>query len=368
MRSVNARIAALCWLPLLPTVGAAADTGPQRISDVSLDVQSFNTALDEHVRLAYTLARPDEVTVRVYDADGGLVRTVLDGDSQDAGEQEVRWDGRDVEGYPVPDEAYTFTIETASGVVHDPTTFSGGVVSNITEARISDDGIVTYELPRPSRVLIRLGIHGGPMHKTLVDWKPRVGGNVSEYWDGYDEHDLMKLRELENFTVLITSVTLPDTSVITYGNGRETYREYKLGRAADRPRKPRRTRAPDPDARPRPTHLVPPAWARAPRISMEFPSLRDTGGESIPEVGDLVDVRIDVDPADRDQLVEDQFEVMFFVDNVYFAEAERGYLPINWRWELHQVPAGEHVLTANVTSFRGQVGVASRKLSVVRAE
>jgi len=46
------------------------------------------------------------------------------------------------------------------------------------------------------------------------------------------------------------------------------------------------------------------------------------------------------------------------------AQAERGYLPLNWTWELTQFPPGEHVLTVNISSFRGQVGVASRKILV----
>jgi hypothetical protein len=148
--------------------------------------------------------------------------------------------------------------------------------------------------------------------------------------------------------------------VITYGNREETYREYKLGRGKDRPQRRAHQTEQSSDKEFRPDLLVPPAWARAPQVAMSFPN--GTNGDAVPSVKRTVDVRIDVGEEDRPLLMEDQFEVLLFVDGQFFAEAERGYLPLNWKWELHQFPPGEHVLTANISSFRGQVGVASRKI------
>jgi hypothetical protein len=51
-----------------------------------------------------------------------------------------------------------------------------------------------------------------------------------------------------------------------------------------------------------------------------------------------------------------------FADNELLAEAERGYLPLTWRWDLQNLPPGEHVLTVNISSFGGQVGVTSRRI------
>jgi hypothetical protein len=356
----------LCLTLLLSGVTADAGTNVQAIREVVLDKSAFNPSQGDKVRLMYELAQADEVTVRVYDPDGGLIRTLLDAAPREAGMHEAVWDGRDDTGRLVPDEAYTFTIETPSGAVYDPTTFSGGIVGDITEARFDQDGTITYKLPAASRVLIRLGIHSGPMLKTLVDWKPRVAGTITEYWDGRDEDKLMRMLEHKNFTALITYVTLPEATVIAYGNDQETYRDYKRGRGKHRPQKPDRPRHPDPKVHLRPAHLVPPAWTRAPHVHLRFPKHGGGSGKTIPEVQDAVAVRVDVDPSDRDLLLRDQFEIMFFVNYVFFAEAERGYLPFNWRWELHQLPPGEHVLTVNVSSFKGHVGVASRKVRVVQ--
>jgi hypothetical protein len=343
-----------------------AGAANQHIGGVAISRAAFNPSLGEKLSLTYELTKPDKVTVLVFDADGGLARTLLNSVGQTVGIHEVIWDGRDEEGKVVPDEVYMFTVTTVAGAVYDPSTFSGGVVGDVTEAQFSQTGIVTYELPAPSRVLIRLGIHNGPMLKTLVDWKPRAAGRVTDYWDGYDEDHLLRMRDGKEFSSLITYVTLPDNSVITYGNNNETYRDYKLGRGKGRPKKAERPRQPDSTGGVLPAHLVPPAWARSPRVTMTFPGSDESKDSTMRVVRDAIDVRINVHPSDRDRLLSDQFEVIFFVDNVFFAEAERGYLPLNWHWELSQVPPGEHILTVNISSFKGQVGVASRKVRIDR--
>lgn len=333
------------------TPGAETAQRHERLSEISWEADAFNPTRGDRVVLRYAVSGDETVTIRIYDPDGGIVRHLLQATPRAAGLHEEFWDGRDDDGQMVPDEAYTATIETASAIAYDPTTSSGGIVGDITDAQFDrETGTVVYTLPAAARVLIRLGIHDGPMLKTLVDWKPRVAGAITEYWDGRDEDQLIRLREHTGFTALVTYVTLPAATVIAYGN--------------DRPQKPNRPRMPDPSGRLLAGHLVPPAWMRAPRVLMTFPGY-DGSGQRVPEVQDAIEVHVDVAPDDRDQLLQEQFEVIFFLDNVFVAEAERGYLPFNWRWELQRVPPGEHVLTVNVSSFKGQVGVASRKVRVV---
>lgn len=353
----------LPFLALLLAAPLAA--APKAVDAVSLSRAALNPSQGESVAISYKLASADRVWVRIYDPDGGLVRTLVDGEKRNAGQHKDTWDGKDLQGKPVPDEAYFFTVETGAGAVYDPTTFSGGVVGDLTDARFDRQaGTVSYRLPAPSRVLIRLGVQNGPMLKTLVDWKPRAAGAITEYWNGRDEDDLVDLWGRPGFNALVTYVTLPDASVITYGNKAVAYRDYKLGVARGRPVKPRREPTREAREHLRPEGLVPPAWGRAPRVSMSFPQL--PASAKVPELRKEVVARVEVDPADRDLLLKDQFEIIFFVDNVFFAEAERGHLPFNWTWELHQLPPGEHVLTVNVSSFKGQVGVASRKIRIVQ--
>jgi hypothetical protein len=56
-------------------------------------------------RLRFTLANTHEVTLRVYDVQGRLVRTVIDG-VQGQGMNEIPWDGTDANGRPLPSGVY----------------------------------------------------------------------------------------------------------------------------------------------------------------------------------------------------------------------------------------------------------------------
>ncbi|MCB2263770.1 MAG: hypothetical protein LGR52_12670 [Candidatus Thiosymbion ectosymbiont of Robbea hypermnestra] len=347
-------------IAMASVIAFADESAEKTLADVRLDQGAFNPSDGQTLDLSYTLAESTQVEIRIFDPDGGLIRTLADDAAQAAGRVQHTWDGRDDSGKIVPDEAYTFVVETADGAVYDPDTFSGGEVDDLTDVGFDASGTVSYKLPAPARVLIRLGIHNGPMYCTLVDWKPRPAGKVNEYWDGFDRDQLVRLQDQEDFSALVTYATLPEATVITYGNRDETYREYKLGRGQGRPRKPERPRAPDAERRFRPDFLVPPAWAHAPRVTLTLPDFPRT--DAVPKVKRTLSVRIDVAQEDKPRLIADQFEVLLFVDSRFFAEAERGYLPLNWKWELQQFPPGEHILTVNVSSFKGQVGVASRKI------
>ena len=109
-----------CFVFLL--IGSTADAGTddQQISNVSLNVDAFNPSGDQQISLTYKLVQPDKVTICIYDPDNGLVRILLDSAMRKAGKHEEVWNGHDDEGQIVPNEAYTFTIETASGVIFDP--------------------------------------------------------------------------------------------------------------------------------------------------------------------------------------------------------------------------------------------------------
>jgi hypothetical protein len=351
-----------------PNSPSAPSEREESVTNVAWSTGATNPAAGDKAALKYVLSQPKSVTIRLYDPDGGLVRTLCEAVAKEPGEYQETWDGRDDKGNIVPNEAYTALIETGSGLRYDPSTSSGGIVGDITDAKFDyEAGTMVYTLPAPARVLIRLGIKNGPMLKTLVDWKPRITGSITEYWDGFDESKVVRLRDQKDFTVLITYVTLPEATIITYGNDKTSYRAYKFAQAKDHLKRPVRPREPDAAGRLIPENLVPPAWTRAPRTVMTFPKLGD-GGIPTPEVSETVDVRIDVEQEDKDYLLQDQFEIIFFVDNVFFAEAERGYLPFNWPWELKQLPPGDHVLTANISSFRGQVGVASRKIRILKPD
>jgi hypothetical protein len=355
------------WLWAVDVRAVFAQTTGPSVSSVSVSNTSFNPSRGDGVTLSYTLSAPGEVTVSVFDAELDLVRVVADRVRQQAGPQRVVWDGRDLDGGVVPNEAYFFTIEaTASGgtTVYDPVTFSGGEPFDLGRAQVSrETGTLVYQLSQPSRVLVRIGIPGSALLRTLIDWQPRVQGEITEYWNGRDQDNVINVYE-QKYTVLIAYHTLPETSVITFGNVATDFRSYKSQLRGKRRAKPSR---PMTNARKlSPQFMKPLSTFRDFRVSISFPELDKGNTTSVPVVRDRILVRVDVPENEREVIAGRQYEVILFADTTYFAEEERGYIPFNFPWDLKQLPAGEHVLSVNVVTFDGQIGIASRRIRIVK--
>ena len=215
------------------------------ISQVSVSARSFAPFMKETVEIRYSLSRDAAVSVRVFDPDLDLVRAIASMAPRKAGANRETWDGRDMDGKIVPNEAYFFTIEAeAPGLapaIYDPVTFSGGDYGDITRGELSHEmGTFDYKLGQPSRVRLRVGIQGSAMAKTVVDWEPRVAGTITERWNGMDEDNLVSIWNRERFVMILTYFSLPENSVIAVGNQRYTYRAYKTGLPAPRPKKEER--------------------------------------------------------------------------------------------------------------------------------
>ncbi|HYI11823.1 MAG TPA: FlgD immunoglobulin-like domain containing protein [Thermoanaerobaculia bacterium] len=333
------------------------------VNAAALSTSSFNPASAETVDLRYRLPRDATVTVSIYDPDRRLIRILAANAKRKQGDNKERWDGKDLDGRIVPDEAYFFVIEAkdedGNTAVYDPITFSGGEFGDVTVGQVDKgSGTVTYELSRPSRVLLRAGIAGSVMLKTVVDWEPRAAGTVTEYWNGKDEDGVIDLFARKH-TLVLSYTTLPETNVITYGNSQYNYRQYRASLKAERPMKADRPMANH--RRISPHFLQSRLTDRAFKVKIDFPQLRK--GEA---VKDRVLVRLDIDPKDRAILGDQQLEVMLFVDTEFHTEEERGYLPMNIPLELQQLPPGEHVITVNVVTLGDQIGVGSRKIQVGR--
>jgi hypothetical protein len=351
-----------------PRASAAKNSQGLSVSDVRVKPTSFNPSRGDKLDLYYTLSRKANVTINVYDADLQLVRTIRSSAERKAGQYRDMWDGKDMDGKVVPNEAYFFCIEAVDDagqrVVYDPVTFSGGEFADITHGQVSRQrGTVSYSLSRPSRVLLRAGVPGGSLLKTVVDWEPRTAGEVTEYWNGKDEDGAINVWGIKNHTMVLTYMTLPESSVITFGNTAYDFREYKSGLGTARPRKENR---PMTNARRISPHFFKPRLTdRTFKVDLAFPEL-DKVGSGIPTIKDRILVRVDVPQKDREVLINHQYEIIMFVDTVFHAEEERGYLPFNYMWELKDLPAGEHVLTTNIITFGDQIGVGSRKIRVVK--
>jgi hypothetical protein len=87
----------------LPAVPAVASLGPNRPNP-------FNPRTE----IVFAIPEAGQVSLRVYDAAGRLVRTLLDA-VLPAGPGAVSWDGRDQAGRAVASGVYLCRLRTAAG-------------------------------------------------------------------------------------------------------------------------------------------------------------------------------------------------------------------------------------------------------------
>jgi hypothetical protein len=197
----------------------------------------------------------------------------------------------------------------------------------------------------------------------LVDWKPRVKGVITEHWNGKDKDNLVNMFNHPKFKMIIAYYTLPESSVITYGNRKISYREYKRTLAAERPIKPERETSVG-----RRSHHYGIARTKdyTPEVKIAFSNIHGESEKGLPILNDKTIVNVTLGEKDKVIFQNSQFEICFFLNHEFYAEDESGYTPFNWVWELDQVEAGECLLTVNLTSFDDQVGVISRKVKVIK--
>ncbi len=354
---------------LVPGPNAPPNSQGLSIFAVALSATSFNPSRGDKLECRYNLSRDARVTVKVFDADRQLVRTLTANGQKTSGQNKEIWDGKDSDGMVVPNEAYFFNIEAedseSNRIVYDPLTFSGGESADLSHGEFDhDNGTISYKLSQPSRVLLRAGVPGSALLKTIVDWQPRVAGEITEYWNGKDEDNLIDVWNTPNHMLILTYMTLPDTSVITIGNEKYEYRGYKRNLKTPRPTKEER---PMMNVRKLSPHFLKSRVTdRAFKVLLSFPELNQAGNNEIPIAKDKLLIRAEVPAEDREVPLNQQFEIIIFVDSVFYAEEERGHLPFNFPLELTNLPAGEHVLTVNVITFGDQIGIGSRKIKVIK--
>ncbi len=322
-------------------------------------------------KVAYSIrtTQPGNLSLDVLTADGDVVRHfTLPGTTP--GEQTIAWDGKDDRGQPVPDEAYCarVTLEAAgTRSLDDPCTSTGGEVIDGIRPTLGPDGDIAYTLPRPARVLIRVGIKNGAMLRSLSVWRPRPAGRNLQRWNGFDERGLVDLRN-DRLAMLVTAFQLPDFTVITTGHSELDYRAWRAAQGwPERPDAPTNDTAQPLERsgqRIARQHYMARYKDREPRIEVTLvnPAGLPLGeGAVLPE---NVRVSVDLHPEDRWLMQEQLYEVAFFVDGDFVSEEENGYVPIGWIWNTAGLKPGRHLLTVNLTGFTGRVG--AKTIAVVR--
>lgn len=336
-----------------------------RISEISVHPKVFNPSRGEKVTIGFKVSRPSKVRVRVLDSETNLVRDLSGGVWQEV--HKIIWDGRDLMGGVVPDEAYTFTIEAMDrlrgSAFYDPFgRFDGEETLALKVTYDERRGVVSYHLSRDSRVLIRVGIPKGPLLKTILPWQPRQAGYHEEPWDGKDESGTLYLSQMRGYKLSGEAIPLVENSIITVGHRTVDLDSNKIARGIGRPeRKDSVPLGGGPwAARLVPQSLVPKGPIPRFRIDLPEHTLQTETGHF--KVKGKVPIRVTLDEGVLKQVTEERYEIILYVDFEFVSEVEEGYSPSTLLWDAKQVGSGEHILTVNVRTLNGQVSSASLRV------
>jgi hypothetical protein len=78
--------------------------------------QNIPNPFTEETEIGFTLGLNTEVTLKIFDANGRVVATLVH-DQLDAGHHSVRWKGRDEDGHPVADGIYLCQVQAGETIV-----------------------------------------------------------------------------------------------------------------------------------------------------------------------------------------------------------------------------------------------------------
>jgi hypothetical protein len=323
----------------------------------------FSPAMGQSFKLSYTLNEDADVTWQIYTPDNNLIRTIKAKNSK-TGKHTLLWDGKDEKGTVIPDEAYNIVL-TAQNSTHTQTIdprFTGGEILKNLQTKIDKTGNISYTLSSPARVLVRAGIENGPMLRMISNWIPKNRGKVRQHWSMRDVDDLVDIATLP-FGITVSAFTLPKHTIITINNKILDYYTYFKEQNLSCNTLPKEEQVLVKADKAISKHAyICRIKDRDPRLYLSMPKNNEKEQNlSVLTNGNPTLVKVSMHPEDEAILEKAKYEVSFFVDFEFTSEEELGFMPISWNFIPNGIDKGEHILTVNVSSFTGQVGVKSYK-------
>ncbi len=356
------RLCVILLVLLLPAITMATEATPIRL--LPYEKNEFSPVHGQHFTIPLKLTKAGKVELRIHTPDGELIRTLHARVAASDEPQHLNWDGKDEQGRVVPDEAYLpvaiLTTRSGERFVYDRRNTGGEVIEGL-KMRITPDKNLQFNLPDPARLLVRAGIKGGPMLRSLANWEVKNKGSVIVRWNGYDQDGLMDIRKSGKLSIMSRAYRLPEHAIITHGNNRLTYRAYRK-QLADKspPPPPSAIKLERNGKRIEKHYYLPKDINLSPAITVAFTSDYPLNAAGQPILSCPCPIRVDIaNPDDKAQLQQSLYEIGFFIDHEFVSEQEQGYVPLTWRWNPSGLAAGIHVLTVNVSGLRGEVGVKS---------
>lgn len=346
----------------IPQVATAKSSEPLEIQRVRLDSKTINPSKNQKITLSFEVTKSARVQILIYDLLGQKIRS-FDMSEVQAGGHAITWDGRKTDGKLAAGDLFLYVIEASDGkskTVYNPAKETGGLLVKTQEFTFDrKTGKLEYVLPKACMIRLRAGLSNGMLARTILDWQPCTAGRHTYKWDGKDESGLMDLLNHPELDINLTCYTLPANTIIVDGPILPFESKVKYIKAADKETN-------DPWARKgKYLHYThDPRNCHEPEFNMSFPNKKGDDKEGNPLISGTTKVRIELDDRDELYLINKRFEIMLYVDGVYFFEMEEGSSPFTFDWNTKGLRKGPHILTINVMSYDGHIGVVSHRVII----
>ncbi len=338
------------------------------IENVYTDKSVFNPTQGEKIELHFYLSKPAMVTATVYDSLNRAISTPLFNVMLQKGNHQLKWDGLNGSGSPLPQNYYLYTLEakTADGeeVLYDPSDITGGKqigIQNIKYNRNSSE--ISFTLKQAAIINMRVGMTGGgPMMNTLIDWMPFSPGPHIINWDGRDRSGNVSLENVKKLDINGPAYALPMNGLILTGN--QALRRPVFLADTDVLDSVRAITI-DPNRRLMSNH-----WRHRrnqcydPEIILSLPANQKYNQDGIALVDGPLKLTMNVNESDRNFMINQRFEVVNYVDFLFAHEEEMGFLPYYWIWDPKGVNDGVHYITVMFRGYEGHFGTTTIKVMV----
>jgi hypothetical protein len=348
---------ALCMNCLcIPSTCAASSL---EIKNVGLEQKTFDPGKGQKAVLNFTVTEAAAAKVVIYDE---LGRPVWSHKITTAvGPVTVEWPGIGSDGRPVAGDVFMYTITASTlreTITYNPADQTGGeFVHGIVFDLDSKKGTGEYVLPNACMVQMRAILKNRMLVRTVIPWQPQAAGRHTLRVPEKDQSGLIQLVGNDDIEIWLTCYTLPDNVIIMSGASvRPLPTDAKFAPGDDDPwmRKGRCV-----------YYQQDPRWRHDPRFSIMCLDRGKPQAEDTPAILAGSKIRVTLDDRDRPWMVDKKFEVILYVDGVYFFDIEDATTPFTYEWDTSLLSKGAHVLTVNVAGYDNRnVGSLSQQIMV----
>lgn len=197
------------------------ESNKQNITHIAI----LNNQQTQGFQIKYQLLNKAIIDIKIFDAKGALIKTIVSGQLREPGQYLDLWDGKDANDNNASAGAYYFLIEDSitgvSQVIYDSKAKTGLDISSAIKLQASNcntinnqPAVLTFNLSEDALVTIAIRDEhfSGPVVRVLQDSVIMTKGGHRVYWDGRDAYG--NIVEAKPYLLAIWAYSLGDKAIV----------------------------------------------------------------------------------------------------------------------------------------------------------